>query len=579
MGAFRIGINMPGAVSAGAYTAGVLDFLIEALDSWYAARELCRSGQGEPVPMHDVSLPVFSGASAGGMCAAIASVMVQGKFDHIHYSGGVSSTAGNTESNQPNRFFESWVNIIDIQELLKADDLKNDRPVVSLLDCTIIDTIAKYALQPGPAMKRPYIPDNLTLFLTLTNLTGIPYALDNQSNDPSLEESVLYHADRLRFETVRGTGTLSDPTAKALPLNNMNDPRWDLLREAAKATGAFPIFLAPREIKRPKTDYLRPPWKSVNRFADKDPDTAISPKWPDDTPDPMVTINVDGGVIDNDPFDLAHDYLASLEPRSDGNQNPREPLKADRAVITVSPFPSQTKFNGHAKYEEEAEVGAALGSLAGALIASSRFFGESLALIVSGEAFSRFMIAPSDTQPDGTQIPGQSALQCGSLGAFGGFFAKEFRRHDYQLGRRNCQQFLRVHFALPEGNPTIKQGFARLSDQQRAAVLGNAKFNVLPPMDSDETRGQKWIPVIPLCGAVTGEEKKPARERIAESKLGEIVDWMYGRFGAVEPRLTQKIAAPLRIPLNAVARFLAFFETDKEKLVEYLRKELGDSAE
>ena len=36
---FRIGVNMAGAVSAGAYTAGVLDFLIEALDTWYEAKE------------------------------------------------------------------------------------------------------------------------------------------------------------------------------------------------------------------------------------------------------------------------------------------------------------------------------------------------------------------------------------------------------------------------------------------------------------------------------------------------------------------------------------------------------------
>ena len=36
---FRIALNMAGAVSAGAYTAGVLDFLIDALDAWYAEKE------------------------------------------------------------------------------------------------------------------------------------------------------------------------------------------------------------------------------------------------------------------------------------------------------------------------------------------------------------------------------------------------------------------------------------------------------------------------------------------------------------------------------------------------------------
>ena len=37
---FRIGINMAGAISAGAYTAGALDFLIQALDEWWAVEEV-----------------------------------------------------------------------------------------------------------------------------------------------------------------------------------------------------------------------------------------------------------------------------------------------------------------------------------------------------------------------------------------------------------------------------------------------------------------------------------------------------------------------------------------------------------
>ena len=60
-GTFHLGINMAGAISAGAYTAGALDFLTEALEEWYAAK-----GSPNPsVPMHDISIDVFSGASAG----------------------------------------------------------------------------------------------------------------------------------------------------------------------------------------------------------------------------------------------------------------------------------------------------------------------------------------------------------------------------------------------------------------------------------------------------------------------------------------------------------------------------------
>ena len=38
MRGFKIAINMAGAISAGAYTAGVVDFMTEALDAWYRAK-------------------------------------------------------------------------------------------------------------------------------------------------------------------------------------------------------------------------------------------------------------------------------------------------------------------------------------------------------------------------------------------------------------------------------------------------------------------------------------------------------------------------------------------------------------
>jgi hypothetical protein len=112
-GTFHLGINMAGAVSAGAYTAGVLDFLTEALEEWYAAK----ASSNPAVPMHDISIDVFSGASAGGMCAAIASAMLQGSFEHIRNPQDPTVTGTN------NRFYESWVNKIDIEPLLQQRDL------------------------------------------------------------------------------------------------------------------------------------------------------------------------------------------------------------------------------------------------------------------------------------------------------------------------------------------------------------------------------------------------------------------------------------------------------------------------
>ena len=116
--AFKIGISMAGAVSAGAYTAGVLDFLAEALDAWYNAK-----ARGEAVPSHDVSIEVMSGASAGGMCAAISSVMLQENFQHIDDPEKHSHPL--PVGTVPNRLYESWVNKIDIHKLLQINDVKH----------------------------------------------------------------------------------------------------------------------------------------------------------------------------------------------------------------------------------------------------------------------------------------------------------------------------------------------------------------------------------------------------------------------------------------------------------------------
>src|SRR3954471_3654065 len=61
---FRMGLALAGAISAGAYTAGVIDFLVQALEEWEKTR-------GEPsVPQHRAGLKVITGASAGAITGA-----------------------------------------------------------------------------------------------------------------------------------------------------------------------------------------------------------------------------------------------------------------------------------------------------------------------------------------------------------------------------------------------------------------------------------------------------------------------------------------------------------------------------
>jgi predicted acylesterase/phospholipase RssA len=68
---FQIALAMSGAISAGAYTAGVFDFLIQALDEWENARN---GPDTSTVPNHFVGIKAMSGASAGSIAAAIGAV-------------------------------------------------------------------------------------------------------------------------------------------------------------------------------------------------------------------------------------------------------------------------------------------------------------------------------------------------------------------------------------------------------------------------------------------------------------------------------------------------------------------------
>src|SRR5689334_12401251 len=87
--ALEIGLVIAGAISAGAYTAGVMDYLIEALENWEAAKEENRKlGETHPnydksIPMHDVVISTLGGASAGGITSIITAIAIQSKIDYI----------------------------------------------------------------------------------------------------------------------------------------------------------------------------------------------------------------------------------------------------------------------------------------------------------------------------------------------------------------------------------------------------------------------------------------------------------------------------------------------------------------
>ncbi|MBV9669865.1 MAG: hypothetical protein JOZ43_02820 [Acidobacteriales bacterium] len=524
---FRIGINMAGAVSAGAYTAGVLDFLVQALECWYAAK-----ANHEAVPAHDVLIEALSGASAGGMCAAISATQLQETFTTI--------TKQSPPPQVGNKLYNGWVRQIDIRELLQQNDLGDeDVQVESFLDCTVIKDIASKATVPGTGVSREWVSKNLSLFLTLTNLRGVSYRVDENAN--STDEQMLYHADQMQFEVVRDNAQPLYSSALTLqyPPQSQDGP-WEVLRTCAMATGAFPVMLAPRVLTRNVSDYMgkafavrTPVGKDAEGYdIERVTNTVINPVFPPDFHDTTLeNVYVDGGMTNNNPFECARRFLARDVP--DGH-NPRDPEKADAAVLTIAPFPAHDIFNPNYQPAVMSALTNLIGPLISALVSQSRFQGEDLKLAADPDVASRFMIAPVDEPETNTYL--DPPLQCGSFGAFGGFLAQEFRDRDYQLGRRNCQQFLRKHFLLPPENELIAKGMPQ-DKFQYALVLKN--FGV--ERRDKEGHIATWLPIIPLCGEAAAEVPYPARAMPPDTVWSEIAGLALERVRAVLPRLLDRL--------------------------------------
>jgi hypothetical protein len=516
---YDIGLVMAGAVSAGAYTAGVIDFLFQALDEWQKAKD-----RGEPgVPDHRVRLSVMAGSSAGGMTGSVAAVALNSHHDPVTTLPGREPNTGELERN---RLYRSWVEEIDIRYLLETRDLeKDDSKVVSILDSTVLAQIAQKAIQCVPKTERKaYVAEQLQLLMTVTNLRGVPYNIEFKGMSGG-GHAIAQHTDHMEFIVSE-----SRPENRRVLWLNPNDPdsvEWSVLRESALATGAFPGGLAPRYLNRNRSIYDHRQWPVPLRPDDQDNRCSemitIKPDWPEvmRTQTEYSFLSVDGGVMDNEPLELARRALAGPE-----GFNARHPDKSTRSVILVDPFPSENTAD-HVDEQDEDDLLSVFGALFGSLLTQARFKPEELILANSDQVYSRFLIAPTRRNAAGERE--KYPIACGTLGGFGGFLSQRFRMHDFQLGRRNCQHFLRSYFAIPA------------EACQKNPVFSHYTHSEIET-HSIERDGKRFMPVIPLTGSAK-EQAFPLRWDVlgmSESELKDLRRMVDRRTRAVSDKLVNQ---------------------------------------
>jgi hypothetical protein len=112
----------------------------------------------------------------------------------------------------------------------------------------------------------------------------------------------------------------------------------------------------------------------------------------------------------------------------------------------------------------------------------------------------QFLIAPSRsvTQKEGAtrREQGYKAIACGSLSGFGGFLHKEFRVHDFFLGRANCEKFLRDHFTVPvDSTNSVTDGYVNLNQAERESYYSPmGRLPIIPVLSA--RKSGKYMPTF-----------------------------------------------------------------------------------
>ena len=550
---FRLGIVLNGTVAAGAWTAGVLDMLMEALDAWEAAKV-----NDPDIPQHTVRLDVMGGASGGGVCAAILARAASRHFPHVQSEAG----------DLANPFWKVWVETLDIAQMLDLDDLAAPTaPAAALLNGKAIRLAADAILKWGTATagvsalphRRAWLADPFHVLVTLTNLRGVPYAIDFDPAADGAPRSSFYvdHADHALFAFPAGLDTpVSTIRPDELRIDNdfaAAQVAWSNFGEFVKATGAFPVGFPPLRLSRPSAHYN---WRAAmlpggTRGGKLQPAEArrLVPAWsvlPEaERPDVTYVFDcVDGGACNNQPVELVRAALAGL-----GGTLERDAKSATAAVLLIDPFAAAPDCPAPTAPPGLFDVAKGLGN---AWKDQARFASADLLLALDPTVFSRFLLTAGRTDANNAKVWGGNAIAGSGLGAFLGFLDRRYRVHDYMLGRKNCQDWLARHFVLDQDNPIF------------------AGFGSRPAADDFRPApGSRMLPIIPLVPPLRSEVPQPKWPMI-DPATDALEHLLKTRLEAVATRLGGQSKIPCSGPL---ADLLGSW------LASYARQAIGAAAQ
>ena len=524
---------MAGAVSAGAFTAGVVDYLLETLDLWEKAKQknkelgITHAGYDHSIPMHDVEIDVISGASAGGITAALTMLNL---VDKHHQPVNKDNPMG-----VMNRFYQSWVEMADdhrantFEKMLAKDDLKKlkkgERPE-ALLNADPIDAIANSMLKLDHLKEYPsYISPDLDLVLTATNLRGINFQLDfggYGKSGPIITSHAGFFRYRLAHKNIPAGIPAGNELYYVLDLNNPRDMGY--LKEATLSTAAFPIGLKSREVAISQEFINRYP---LYLFGQQ---KGIRPLLQER--DVYKFNSIDGGLINNEPFAIGLKVLRDKHPIDLGDRY---------AVVMIDPFPNSD--HDMEEVNPRPDIIAVAKGMFKALRNQAMFNQDGILDAIEGRDHTKFLIEPVRKLKIGkVMTPVKKHLASAPFSGFGGFMDKSFRAHDYHLGRLNCQAFLRYYFALPEAEVVSKLGLEPHDAAKLRFAFNEKQFDV---------HSQKFFPIIPDVRVLKARINEVDYQTYGTDAQLDFMDFPVIAEADFNKRYKQKIKKRLEAVLNA----------------------------
>ncbi|ATB33546.1 patatin-like phospholipase family protein [Melittangium boletus] len=405
-----------GGISLGAYQAGFLSTLVRF---WSVARREGKPGQlGDPMPR------VWTGASAGAVNALL---------------GGLASCDTAFEAPQwspeASLFWRVWIDKLDLAHLLPEEDQNRGDHLFN--DAYMKETLQVISEETGRARFRDDC--SFALGLTATNLVGrdVPFGSGWPESRASLKRvtekivvQVMTHGAQkptVRLPFLQGTPDVAPPYIQVQrdelrfypALGAELPPRTtggqsvglDTLLRAPQASGAFPFAFSPVDV-------------SVSFFDEV--------RW-----SPLQSLKlVDGGVLNNNPLDLAvrlgRRWVERVEPRAQTLDTSRFPIVyLDQDVVDWRWAPPLARDEKLISPLESTYL-----QHLGNLLAASQ---DSVVLDT---------LEHDPTLSGRIKIPRRGAVLPSEFRfAMMGFFDRRFREHDFYRGMHDAIRFLSTQFS------------------------------------------------------------------------------------------------------------------------------------